>query len=112
MAHTIGFFTKSKGLQTDDSIKAAVEKYGTNRFDIPIPSFQELFKEHLVAPFFVFQLFCVALWFLDDMWYYSLFTLVMLFVFESTVVFQVSSGFIRATIFLIIIIHPQFLHFF
>ena len=81
-------YKNSKGLSTEILIKQTRIKYGLNKFDIPIPSFLELFKEHMVAPFFVFQIFCVALWFLDEMWYYSLFTLVMLFVFESTVVFQ------------------------
>jgi cation-transporting ATPase 13A1 len=76
------------GLTTRSIINSAMETYGPNNFDIPVPTFQELFKEHMIAPFFVFQLFCVALWFLDDMWYYSLFTLAMLFVFESTVVMQ------------------------
>ncbi|RKO87775.1 E1-E2 ATPase-domain-containing protein, partial [Blyttiomyces helicus] len=86
--YTMTEYRVSKGLATEKEIKAATEKYGLNKFDIPIPSFQELFKEHIVAPFFIFQMFCVALWFLDEMWYYSLFTLFMLFVFESTVVFQ------------------------
>lgn len=82
----IGTFQTSEGITEDAA--ALTRKYGLNKFDIPVPTFTELFKEHAVAPFFVFQIFCVGLWFMDELWYYSLFTLFMLVTFESTVVWQ------------------------
>lgn len=84
----ISDFQKSKGITNASELSRLQQHYGDNTFDIPVPTFTELFKEHAVAPFFVFQIFCVGLWMLDEYWYYSLFTLFMLVVFESTVVWQ------------------------
>ena len=60
-----------------------MQKWGINEFDIPIPPFLDLYMEHLTAPFFVFQMLCLFLWSLDDYWYYSAFTLLMLMFFEG-----------------------------
>lgn len=84
----IRFFQQSRGLATKAEVDRIHHHYGDNTFDIPVPSFMELWTEHAVAPFFVFQVFCVGLWMLDEYWYYSLFTLFMLVAFESTVVWQ------------------------
>ena len=65
---------------------SALSKYGANVFDIQLASFWDLYAEHAVAPFFLFQIFCVLLWCLDEYWYYSLMTLFMLVSFEGTVV--------------------------
>ena len=87
-APKIAEFQLSKGLRSEQEINHLAHHYGDNTFDIPVPTFGELFQEHAVAPFFVFQIFCVGLWCLDEFWYYSLFTLFMLVAFESTVVWQ------------------------
>ncbi|ODV81986.1 P-type ATPase [Suhomyces tanzawaensis NRRL Y-17324] len=79
-------FQNSKGLSGD--LEKDIRNYGANKFDIPIPTFLELFKEHAVAPFFVFQLFSVALWCMDEQWYYSLFSLFSTVSFEMMTVFQ------------------------
>ncbi|MBA0783340.1 hypothetical protein Gotri_001070 [Gossypium trilobum] len=81
---TFGYYLKCSGHGSDAKVLAATEKWGRNVFEYPQPTFQKLMKEHCMEPFFVFQVFCVGLWCLDEYWYYSLFTLFMLFMFEST----------------------------
>jgi len=77
---------KVAGIANTLDVERLRQSYDRNVFEIPIPRFIDLFKEHALAPFFVFQVGCVGLWCLDEYWYYSILTLVMLFVFESTVV--------------------------
>ncbi|XP_058084361.1 probable manganese-transporting ATPase PDR2 [Magnolia sinica] len=81
---TFGYYLKNTGHGSEAKVVAATEKWGRNAFEYPQPTFQKLMKEHCMEPFFVFQVFCVGLWCLDEYWYYSLFTLFMLFLFEST----------------------------
>ena len=86
---------KVSGLGMTDVLDG-LSLFGKNEFHIPVPAFGALFAEHATAPFFVFQIFCVALWCLDEYWYYSIFTLVMLVIFECTVVWQVRINFLHS----------------
>ena len=81
-------YSSAVGLTSASQAKAALRKYGVNDKEIPLPTFASCLLAQLVAPFFIFQCLCCALWCLDEYWYYSIFTLFMLIVFESTMAFQ------------------------
>ncbi|EPY19067.1 cation-transporting ATPase 13A1 [Strigomonas culicis] len=59
-----------------------------NVMEVVIPDFQDLFVDHALAPFFVFQMFTVLLWCLDEYWYFSVFTGVMMVGMECTTIYQ------------------------
>eukprot|EP00891_Asterochloris_glomerata_P000411 jgi/Astpho2/411/Aster-03461 len=81
-------YATSSGYTSEGRIMTATDRWGPNKFEVPLPQFGLLLQEQLLAPFFCFQVFCVGLWALDEYWYYSLFTLGMLVMFECTVVTQ------------------------
>jgi cation-transporting ATPase 13A1 len=82
----VGDYQESVGIEHETQLQKVDLVYGPNKMSIPIPDFFEIYKEHMVAPFFVFQLFTSALWLLDEYWYFTLMSLAMLFIFEGTVV--------------------------
>eukprot|EP01044_Picomonas_judraskeda_P001096 COSAG03_NODE_59_length_15638_cov_7.091190_2_plen_1134_part_00 len=82
---TIEAYRQAKGLGRAVDAAVALHQYGKNQCRLPRRDFYSSLIEQFSGPFFVFQVFCVLLWLLDDMWHYALFTGVMLVFFECTV---------------------------
>ena len=53
---------------------AAGEAGASVQIQIPMPTLWALYKEQLMSPIAMFQLFCCVLWMLDEYWKYTLFT--------------------------------------
>lgn len=77
---------RATGGLNNEIVQTSLRRFDKNILDMPSPTFLELYVESLLAPFFIFQLFCIMLWFLDEYWKTSLATLVMMLIFEATVV--------------------------
>lgn len=55
LQESFGYYQKCSGHGSDAKQLAAFDKYGPNRFDVPLPAFSGLLLEHMLAPFFCFQ---------------------------------------------------------
>lgn len=82
----ISFYKRWAGYSDPNEMQMIDQLYGRNELEMIIPKFKELFIERATAPFFVFQVFCVGLWFMDEYWHYAMFTLFMLVAFEVLLV--------------------------
>lgn len=78
------YITRVNERDTQNAAKL-IAYYGENKFDIPLPEVWKLVLEQAQSPFFLFQMFCVLLWTLDEYWYFAVFTLFMLVMFEFVV---------------------------
>ncbi|KAH9412076.1 putative haloacid dehalogenase-like hydrolase [Ordospora pajunii] len=85
---TFGYFSRWSDRATEFVEGRRLSHFKKNQFDIVPPTFSELFFEHAVSPLFVFQVFSGLLWCLDEYVYQAIFSLIMLVVLESGLVFQ------------------------
>ena len=84
----IQFYTHSWKGHNTVTLSSTLQIYGKNVTHIPLPPVTSLLMQQLLQPLFLFQLFCVILWSLDEYWMYALFTLCMLIMFEFTMAYN------------------------
>ncbi|OQR97175.1 P-type ATPase (P-ATPase) Superfamily [Thraustotheca clavata] len=88
VTNNVESYIRATGIDAGADYTRKLDLYGQNEFSIPQPTFIKMFQEQLVEPLTVFQIFSVCLYMLDEYWQYSLFTLVMILMFEGVTVFS------------------------
>jgi hypothetical protein len=54
ISETIGYYQTTEGIEDEIGKNKADLVWGPNKMSVPIPEFIDIYKEHMVAPFFVF----------------------------------------------------------
>eukprot|EP00927_Polykrikos_kofoidii_P048772 TRINITY_DN42987_c0_g1_i1.p1 TRINITY_DN42987_c0_g1~~TRINITY_DN42987_c0_g1_i1.p1 ORF type:complete len:1564 (-),score=312.27 TRINITY_DN42987_c0_g1_i1:135-4268(-) len=80
-------YVTKRGLDEDD-VDVLSEQYGKNMLTVAVPNFFVLYKEQILSPLVVFQLFLSILWAMDDYISFTLMQICVILMFESTTVFQ------------------------
>lgn len=84
---TLSHYATSTGLDSR-AVPVAEHRYGKNVVEVKVPSFISLYKEQLLSPISMFQVFTSLLWLLDSYWQYVGFTLFSIVFMEAGTVFQ------------------------
>lgn len=86
--HPLSFYKQWRGHTSMKQLLLAQQTYGSNTTNVELPPFIKLLKEQVLATFFLFKSLWVLLWSLDEHWYYALFSIFALLIFESTVAYN------------------------
>eukprot|EP00930_Biecheleria_cincta_P038547 TRINITY_DN26478_c0_g1_i1.p1 TRINITY_DN26478_c0_g1~~TRINITY_DN26478_c0_g1_i1.p1 ORF type:complete len:1488 (+),score=365.22 TRINITY_DN26478_c0_g1_i1:27-4466(+) len=81
-------YLEAAGLRNQDEAEELKERYGDNQLEVELPTFLQLYKEQMMSPLVIFQVFVALLWAADDFVSYTLMQLLFIGMFESTSVFQ------------------------
>eukprot|EP00440_Ansanella_granifera_P044786 gb/GFBE01048540.1/.p1 GENE.gb/GFBE01048540.1/~~gb/GFBE01048540.1/.p1 ORF type:complete len:1465 (+),score=367.68 gb/GFBE01048540.1/:1-4395(+) len=81
-------YVKASGLKSSDEAEELKERFGENLLEVELPTFIQCYKEQLLSPLVIFQVFVALLWAADDFIQYTLMQLLFIGIFESTSVFQ------------------------
>uniref|UniRef100_A0A7S0AQA0 Cation-transporting ATPase n=1 Tax=Pyrodinium bahamense TaxID=73915 RepID=A0A7S0AQA0_9DINO len=86
--NALASYLEATGLRDEEQIDELKEHFGENLLEVETPSFLECYKEQLLTPLVIFQVFVALLWMADDFLQYTLMQIVFILVFESTSVLQ------------------------
>jgi cation-transporting ATPase 13A1 len=86
--NALSSYLKATRGMSPHAVASCVSRYGDNSLRVPLPTFLQVYKEQLMGPVTVFQVFTVLLWLMDEYWKYALFSACSLLMFEATTAFS------------------------